>query len=207
MRKPADLISFYDSDLEERRPRILTAASDLFSEFGFADTTMMMMADKSELSLGKLKAEYSNKQQILNELMGFHIDVLEGIRAFTRNDPELSPLQSMLQEWELICEYLNNHQGTIQAFQQNQSNIAPGIRNRIERLRNQDIELLEKACALKELPVVNTASLEGVLYGTLWSLILEFTPRQEPASFTVIPGMVFSKVLAPLMQSSGRQAS
>ncbi len=189
------------------RPRILTAANDLISEFGFAGTTMRMLANKSGRSVEVLEAEFSNKQQVLDELIGFHIDVLEGIRAFTRNDPELSPLQSMLREWELMCEYMNNHQGTLQAYQQNQSNMAPWIGDRIKQLRNQDIELLEKACVLKELPRVNASSLEAVLYGTLWSLILELVQEQGRSNFAVIPGMVSSRILTPLMQSSGGPAS
>ncbi len=205
MKKPADLTPFHDNSLEEFRPRILTAADDLISEFGFADTTMTMVADKSGLSLEKLKTEYSDKQQILNELMSFHLDVLEGIRVFTRNDPELSPLESMLREWELLCEYLNNHQETIQAYRQNQSDTASGIRTRIERLRNQDVELLEKASALKELPREDAVSLEAVLFGTLRSLIFEFVQEQGRENLTVIPGMVSSLVLEPLMQSSGER--
>ena len=175
------------------RPRILTAANDLISEFGFAGTTMRMLANKSGRSVEVLEAEFSNKQQVLDELIGFHIDVLEGIRAFTRSDPELSPLQSMLREWELMCEYMNNHQGTLQAYQQNQSNMAPWIGDRIKQLRSQDIELLEKACVLKELPRVNASSLEAVLYGTLWSLILELVQEQGRSNFAVIPRMVSSR--------------
>ena len=189
------------------RPRTLTAANDLISEFGFAGTTMRMLANKSGQSVEVLEAEFSNKQQVLDELIGFHIDVLEGIRAFTRSDPELSPLQSMLREWELMCEYMNNHQGTLQAYQQNQSNMAPWIGDRIKQLRSQDIELLEKACVLKELPRVNASSLEAVLYGTLWSLILELVQEQGRSNFAVIPRMVSSRILTPLMQSSGGPAS
>ena len=207
MRTPAGSNFFYDRDGEECRQRILTAANDLFSEFGFGGTTMRMVAEKSGFSTENLGAKYSDKQQILNELVGYHIDVLEAIRAYTRNDPELSPLQSMQREWKLMCEYMNNHQGTLQAYQQNQSNMAPWIGDRIKQLRNQDIELLEKACVLKELPRVNASSLEAVLYGTLWSLILELVQEQGRSNFAVIPGMVSSRILTPLMQSSGGPAS
>ena len=188
--------------MEECRRKILVSANDLFSEFGFDGTTMEIVAEKSGVSSKRLTGQYLDKQQILDELVGYHIDVLEGIRAFTRNDPEFSPIQSLLREWELMCEYMNNHQGTLQAYQQNQSHTAPWVRERIKRLRNQDIELLEKACALKELPRGNAASLEAVLYGTLWSLILGFNQNQGREDLTVIPDMVFSMVLAPLIQSS-----
>ncbi len=199
--------TFCEDSLEEIRPRILNAASDLFSEFGYAGTTMSMLAVNSGVSEEMLKAEFPEKQQILNELIGFHIDVLEGIRAFTRNNPELSPLKSMLREWELMCEYMDNYRGTLQAYNQNRPIIAPWIGDRVNHFRSQDIELLEKACALKELPQVNAASLEAVLYGTLWGLIQESVQEQGGGNLTVIPGRVSSIVLEPLMHSSGISAS
>jgi AcrR family transcriptional regulator len=203
MRRLADSTALKGRDLEEFRRRILTAANDLISDLGFDGTTMGMVAQELGISSKRLTGQYLDKQQILNELVGYHLDVLEGIRAFTRNDPELSPLQSMQREWKLMCEYMNNHQDTIQAFQQNQSNIAPWIGDRIKQLRSQDVELLEKACALKELQRVNSASLEAVLYGTLWSLIFELVQEQGRANFTVIPEMISSRVLAPLVHPGG----
>jgi len=207
VRRSANSTALKARDLEEYRRRILVSANDLFSEFGFDGTTMEMVAGRSGVSSKRLTGQFFDKQQILDELVGYHIDVLEGIRAFTRNDPEFSPIQSLLREWELMCEYMNNHQGTLQAYRQNQSHIAPWIRKRIKRLRNQDIELLEKACALKELPRENAASVEAVLYGTLWSLIFGFNQYQGRDDLTVIPGMVFSIVLAPLIKSSGKPVS
>jgi len=194
-------------DLEECRWKILTAANDLISDLGFDGTTMEMVIEKSGVSSKRPTSLYFDKQQILNDLVGYHIDVLEGIRAYTRNDPELSPLQSMQREWELMCEYMSNHQETLQAYQQNQSNMASWVADRIKQLRSQDVELLEKACALMELPRVNASSLEAVLYGTLWGLIIELAQEQGRANFTVIPGMVYSRILAPLMHSSGKSAS
>ncbi|RLA19555.1 MAG: hypothetical protein DRQ56_05150 [Gammaproteobacteria bacterium] len=203
MRTSAGKKIFHDRGLKECRPRILSAANDLISEFGFEGTTMRMVADKSGLSVEKLKAEYSDKQQILNELIGFHLDVYEGIRIFTRTNPDFSPLQSFQREWELMCEHMNNNQETLLAYLQNQSNIASWIWDRINQLRSQDIELLEKACALRELSRVNAASLEAVIYGTLWSLIFEFVQEPGRANFTVIPGKVSSMVLAPLILRDG----
>ena len=207
MSKAVDSTVLKDWDLEECRWEILTAASDLISDLGFDGTTMEMVTEKSGVSSKRLTSLYFDKQQILNELVGHHIDVREGIRAYTRNDPELSPLQSMKREWELMCEYMNNHQNILQAYQQNQPNMASWIRDRVKRQRSQDIDLLEKACALKELPRINPSSLEAVLYGTLWRLILEFSQNQGRENLTEIPGMVSSLVLAPLIQSRAGAAS
>ncbi len=137
-------------------------------------------------------------QQVLNDLVGHHLQVHEGIRALTRTDPDLSPLQSFLREWELMLEYLSNHRGTFQAYMQNQSNFDPWIKDRINLHRNQDIELLEKARDLKELPWVNATSLEAILHGALWGLLSEYVMNQSHTYFESIPRMVSSRVLEPL---------
>ena len=45
MRKSPDAKLSYDRDPKEFRPRILTAANDLISEFGFDGITMKMVAE------------------------------------------------------------------------------------------------------------------------------------------------------------------
>ena len=145
---------------------------------------------------------YADMQQVLNDLVGHHLNVHEGIRALTRTDPDLSPLQSFLREWQLMLEHLSNHKGTLKAYLQNTSNFDPWIQERIIMHRNQDVELLEKARDLKELPRVNVRSLEAILHGTLWRLLTERVMKQGPADFETIPEVVSIKVLKPLLSLS-----
>ncbi|RKZ13457.1 hypothetical protein DRQ50_10420 [bacterium] len=197
--KSADPTTCFDQNPLECRRKILVAANDLISEIGFDRTTMGMVAEKSGISLKMLTGRFSDKQQILDELVGHHLNILEGIRALTRSDPASSPLQCMKREWKLMCEYMNTYQGTVLAYQQNQPMVATRVQDRIKRLRDQDVELLEKACALRELPRTNTASLEAVLHGTLWTLILESVQEQEYGDFATIPDMLALRVLVPLI--------
>ncbi len=202
MRKSPDPKLFYDGDPEECRPGILTATNDLISELGFDGITMKMVAERSGLSTEKLEKEYSHKQQILNELIGFHLDVHEGIRVFTRTNPDFSPLQGFQREWELMCEHLSSHQEIIQAYKQYESDLDPWIEGRIKQHRDQDVDLLEKACDMKELPRVNVASLEAVLYGTIKNLILGSVHKRPRSHFIAFPGTVYSMILVPLIAGS-----
>ena len=185
--------------IKDVRQIILVAANGLIAELGYEQITMSMMAKRAGIPVEQLAEHYPNKQQVLNDLVGHHLHVREGIRAFTRADPGLSPLQSYLRELELLLEYMSKHRGTLQAYMENLSEIDPWIEDRIDLHRNQDVELLEKARDLKELPLVNATSLEAVLYGTLWELISEHFTMTGTTDFEAIPGVVSSRVLEPLL--------
>ncbi len=185
--------------IKDVRQIILVAANGLIAELGYEQITMSMMAKRAGIPVEQLAEHYPNKQQILNDLVGHHLHVREGIRAFTRTDPDLSPLQSYLRELELLLEYMSKHRGTLQAYMENLSEIAPWIEDRIDLHRNQDVELLEKARDLKELPRVNATSLEAVLHGTFWGLLSECFTMTGTTDFEAIPGVVSSRVLKPLL--------
>ena len=159
---------------------------------------MAEIAESSEISIEQLEVYYSDKQQILDGLVGYHLGVCEGIRAFIRTDPNRSPLQRYKKEWELMIIYMNDHQATLQAYMQRQTDVAPWIQERIGQQRNQDIELLEEACDLRELQRVNTTSLEAFLHETLWSLIQDYSQNQSSTGFKAIPGIVTERILNPL---------
>jgi len=186
--------------IKDDRQMILVAANGLIAELGYEQITMSMMAKRAGIPVEQLAEHYPNKQQILNDLVGHHLHVREGIRAFTRTDPALSPLQSYLRELELLLVYMSKHRGTLQAYMDNLSEIDPWIEDRIDLHRNQDVELLEKARDLKELPRVNVTSLEAVLHGTLWALLGGYVVEHNGTDFESIPREVSSRILEPLVR-------
>jgi len=194
-----DLFTGDTESIKDVRQMILVAANDLIAEMGYEKITMSLIVQRAGIPVEQLARHYANKQQILNDLVGHHLHVHEGIRALTRTDPSLSPLQSYQRELELVLEYMSNHRGTLQAYLENLSEIDPWIKDRIDLHRNQDVELLEKARDMKELPWVNAISLEAILYGTLWGLLREFVTKQSSTDFESIPRTVSSRVLEPLI--------
>jgi len=185
--------------LIEKRRKVLVSANDLFSELGYENTTMAMISQKTGISLISLLFLYSRKQKILDALVGHHLDVHAGIRAVTRTNPANSPLTCFRKEWDLTCEYMTDYGATLIAFSRNKSHCASWIQNLQEMQRLQDVELLDKACAIGELPTVNVVSLESVLRGTLWHLVIESAEKEDYSNFSTIPTRVKSLVLDPLM--------
>jgi len=66
---------------EETRDRILDAAVEVFTEFGYARGTTNRIAEWAEVSVGSLYQYYPNKDAIVAELVARHLDA--GIAAAT----------------------------------------------------------------------------------------------------------------------------
>ena len=54
---------------EETKRKILTAAADLFSEYGYAETTTRMVSEKAGVVLSLLNHYYGSKENLLEEVM------------------------------------------------------------------------------------------------------------------------------------------
>ena len=54
---------------EETKRKILTAAADLFSEYGYAETTTRMVSEKAGVVLSSLNHYYGSKENLLEEVL------------------------------------------------------------------------------------------------------------------------------------------
>ncbi|MFF8789395.1 TetR/AcrR family transcriptional regulator [Streptomyces sp. NPDC015125] len=64
---------------ELTRERILTAAAQVFAEFGYAAGTTNRIAERAHVSIGSLYQYYPNKDAILVELAARHLDAGENL--------------------------------------------------------------------------------------------------------------------------------
>lgn len=81
---------------ERRRARevILTAAADLFAEFGFEKTSVRQIADRAKLSVGKLYLHFEGKEDIFREILQGYLKDLNHL-IDTANNPDQSPLEQI----------------------------------------------------------------------------------------------------------------
>jgi AcrR family transcriptional regulator len=60
------------------RERVLAAASDLFQEIGYDETTIRMVAERAAVSVGSVFTTFSGKAEILSRAMEARLDSLFG---------------------------------------------------------------------------------------------------------------------------------
>ena len=76
-----------DGDADKSRQEILLTASNLITEVGYEIVTLAMIAERAGIPMKQMEGLYADMQQVLNDLVGHHLQVHEGIRALTRTDP------------------------------------------------------------------------------------------------------------------------
>lgn len=97
---------------EETKKKILTAAAQLFSEYGYAETTTRMVSEKAGVVLSSLNHYYGSKENLLEEVM----DGMAGL-VTARYQPIREKIENYLtgeahteeQTYDLIEELIRKH--------------------------------------------------------------------------------------------------
>ena len=59
------------------RARVLAAARDLFDEIGYEETTIRMVAQRAEVSVGSVFTTFAGKAELLSQVMGDRVEALQ----------------------------------------------------------------------------------------------------------------------------------
>ena len=187
-----------DRETERRRRDILLAASDLFVEKGYPGTTMQDIADAAEFSVGYLYKQFQGKQDILSALMERTLDYLQAIYRELGADHELTPLQKMRENGRRVCRYLSGTWNLTAVLIQNEPGIADVVGQRIRRLREHDVALIEAAQRAGELPPVDARTLAVAIKGLFWHLIRAISQGEIDLDYERISDVVDDLLIEPL---------
>ena len=104
---------------EQARHRrdILAVAVRLFAERGYHETTMQMVAEASEFSVGYLYKHFPGKEDMYRELMAFHIERMDAIIGAVETR-HLGPLDELHADFEAICAHFNDHRDFMRIYHQ-----------------------------------------------------------------------------------------
>ncbi|PIE75435.1 hypothetical protein CSA17_07505, partial [bacterium DOLJORAL78_65_58] len=103
-----ETLSRKEREQQRHRQGILQAAVTLFAERGYHQTTMQMVAEKAEFSVGYLYKHFAGKEEMYQALLAFHIHSLDAIFA-AQKARGLSPLEEIHASYSAICEHFNHH--------------------------------------------------------------------------------------------------
>ncbi len=181
-----------------RHEEILSAAARLFAEHGFAATTVQMIAEAADFSVGYLYRHFDGKQAILDEMTLQEVQRFETVVDSVAARPGLSPLQRYRLQLSEACRLLGERKSLVRIFFEQEPNLGRAVRMRLKKSRERDIRLLEEAFAAGELPLVDFQSLAVLLDGVFWQLMVEFSRTGAALDFTRIPDLIDEFVLTPL---------
>jgi TetR/AcrR family transcriptional regulator len=186
---------------ERRRCKkeILAAAAELFARFGYERTSMKRIAERAELSVGKLYNHFEGKEEIFREIMQIQLEELHkrGDEACNPLDP---PLQQIRSRIDAAVEHFREHRDFMIIYHnENPMNLEGTIRENMRKNREIVTGLFASAIERgdirgEESPLVLAAVLIGAVH-RLMDLMVE---GEEEDAFEAIPGIIDRIILNPL---------
>lgn len=182
-----------------RHREILSAATGLFAEHGYSGTTMQMIADAAEFSVGYLYKHFPGKNELLEQIVVREMDEFHAMRSRVRREFAGRPLDMIRESLDETSRFLKRH-AALTAFLFMESNtVLEKIQRRMHEYRQEDIEILQEAMDLGELAQGDASLLAATLDGVVWGLIRVMTETGQVEMYEDIPGLVEDLLLVPLL--------
>lgn len=187
-----------ERQLHRHRREILAAATQQFMINGPVGTTMQMIADRAEFSVGYLYKHFGGKQDLLDAVIADQIDQYMQIRAEIRSESTQGPLMTMRRDLQRLCEHVAAHAGLVAIFKAQETECGRRSRDLFERFREEDVALFRQAQNAGEIADFDPDLLSATYDGIVWSLIKHTHESEQPEHYMDIPQIVDDLFLTPL---------
>lgn len=194
---PAVRPSRRERELANHRRDILAVAVRLFAERGYHETTMQMIADAAEFSVGYLYKHFPGKEEMYRDLVAYHVAALDAIIA-AHKARNLAPLDELRGIFAATCTHFNDHRDFMLLYHRHVGTDVTGLAARRQRRIEQMAELLTAAVAAGDLAPVDPRLLAAALEGTSQGLFHEFAGRNLDHPFDRLTDTVFAFLIDPL---------
>ena len=93
---------------QQHRDEIVAAATDLFAQHGYEGTSMQMIADQAEISVGKLYLHFEGKEDMYRSVIEFHAGAIRE-KANKAVDPSAPPIDRIRARTLAVIDYMDEH--------------------------------------------------------------------------------------------------
>lgn len=191
-----------EREWRRRRIEILDAATELFIERGYANTTMQAIAEASEFSVGYLYRHFDGKYGLLQAIAERQIDIYQEIRERVRQEETGSVLGAIRLELQLITDHLLRNPDLLTIFKTGGGCQMELKREITLRFRQEDENIFLQAIAAGEIGPDDPGVLAAALDGMVWGLVTLFHENLEPERYTEIPAIVEQLFFEPLQAAA-----
>ncbi len=199
MNAPEQQPTRQEREWEIRHQEILTAATGLFSEHGFAGTTMQMIADQAEFSVGYLYKHFPGKSELMEQIVNRELEQYHALRARVRDEFRGRPLAMMRQILVESSRFLKRHAALTAFIFQESNQVLEKVKRRMHLYRQEDTDLVQEAMDRGELARGDAALLAATLDGVVWGLVRVMSQTHQEERFEDIPRVVEELLIAPLL--------
>ena len=192
-----------EREWQQRRQEILDAATHLFGEHGWAGTTMQMIADEAEFSVGYLYRQFPGKHELLDAIISTELERYDTIRRRIRAEHADRPLAALRLQLRTSVEFLHHRASLVPLFltfeSENESDLGPLF----HRFQQEDIQLVVDAISKGELKPCDAAFVAAVCNGMAWGVVRHLSETDGLERLAEIPDFIDHHLLDPLTPGSG----
>ena len=186
-----------ERDFARHRRDILDAAVSLFAGNGYYQTTMQMIADQAEFSVGYLYKHFSGKEEIYQEMVRFHLDRLDELIAEVEGRG-LPPLEEIHRTYQEICRHFNRHRDFMRIFHEGIGGEFGELAQSKDKHFQDTVAKLTRAQESGELKPYDPKLLAAAIQGATKELFGEFAERPGDDPFDTLPDVLFNLLIDPL---------
>lgn len=185
---------------ERRRCRelIFAAAIELFGRRGYQKTSMKEIADRADMSVGKLYSFFAGKEEIYREILEKYMGEMHrrGDAACLRDDP---PLVQFRRRVVAAVEHFREHLDFLMIYYNESPLLLEGaVRREIERNRLTAEQLLERAMERGEIRRMDPSMLSAALIGAIHEILHMLAERRDLDRFEEVPDIMDRLIIEPL---------
>jgi TetR/AcrR family transcriptional regulator len=118
-------LSRRDRTRAQHRDEIVSAATDLFARHGYEGTSMQMIADQAEISVGKLYLHFEGKEDIYRSVVEFHAGAIRE-RAKMAVDPLAPPIDRIRARTAAVIDYMDEHDEFVRFYVSEMEGVGKG---------------------------------------------------------------------------------
>ncbi len=187
------------------KEEILAAAEELFARFGYEGTSMKQIAERAELSVGKLYHHFKGKEEIFCELLERYI---QGIHARIEGagDPDDPPLRQLLCIVETVTENLREHRNFVLMYLNENPMKLRGMvkdKEKIGDIKEIIARLFAEAIERGDIPKEDPKMLAEIFIGAAHGLFHMLVEGGEENAFEAVPEILDRIILKPLEMRRG----
>jgi TetR/AcrR family transcriptional regulator len=187
-----------ERERQRAKEAIIEAALKLFARQGIEKTGMKQIADEADMSVGKLYACFSGKDEIIRDLLS------ESVKSLQRRGDEAcrgidEPLEQMRCRLLAAVEHFKAHIDFLMIYHNESPMRCEGmVREHIDSSIEIVAMLLAKAIDDGDIPREDPHALAAILVGAVHELMHTFAERGGKDALDAIPAIVDRIIIRPL---------
>lgn len=187
-----------ERERERAKKEIIDAAAELFARKGFEDTSMKDIAERADLSVGKLYHHFEGKSEIIREILEEYVNEMSAVSeaACVPDDPPLEQLRCRIRA---SIEHLKEHRNFIRIYLRESPFRFKGmVKEEMRKNREIAAGLFAGAVDRGDIPKEDPYVLTDITFGAMHNLLHMMCEDERDEMFDSVPDIIDRIILKPL---------